>query len=55
MNIEFTMRYKKDKQTDFQGKSKEQIESSMILCTLSGIGLLVVILWTIMGILVLGK
>ena len=55
MNIKFTMRYKRDKQTDFQGKSKEQIESSMMICTLSGIGILVIVLWTIMGILALGK
>ena len=40
---------------DHQGKSKEQVESSTMLCTLSGIGLLVVLLWTIMGILALGK
>jgi len=49
------MRYKKDRQTDFQGKSKEQVESSMMMCTLSGIGIFVVILWTVMGILALGK
>ena len=49
------MRYKKDRQTDFQGKSKEQIESSTVLCALSVIGILVVVLWTIMGILASGK
>ena len=40
---------------DHQGKSKDQVESSMMMYTLSGIGIFVVILWTVMGILALGK